>query len=172
MGATGGIIGYVNGFAEVPAIITDCTSTCTISGGHSNQSVLLGGIAGMTSRTTIKNCAAVTNFVDSSLGLGNQKVAVVGGVIGYVRHDSAITGGQYSAEIAMPETTVADIGICAGGSYAGKTPQILTITNAKFCGSIAHKGLETPVVVTAENLRDNLVSFGNCNKDGITYWNK
>lgn len=172
MGATGGIIGYVNGFAEVPAIITDCTSTCTISGGHSNQSVLLGGIAGMTSRTTIKNCAAVTNFVDSSLGLDNQKVAVVGGVIGYVRHNSAITGGQYSAEIAMPKTTVADIGICAGGSYAGKTPQILTITNAKFCGSIAHKGLETPVVVTAENLRDNLVSFGNCNKDGITYWNK
>lgn len=172
MGATGGIIGYVNGFAEVPAIITDCTSTCTISGGHSNQSVLLGGIAGMTSRTTIENCAAVTNFVDSSLGLDNQKVAVVGGVIGYVRHNSAITGGQYSAEIAMPETTVADIGICAGGSYAGKTPQILTITNAKFCGSIAHKGLETPVVVTAENLRDNLVSFGNCNKDGITYWNK
>lgn len=171
MGATGGIIGYVNGFAEVPAIITDCTSTCTISGGHSNQSVLLGGIAGMTSRTTIENCAAVTNFVDSSLGLDNQKVAVVGGVIGYVRHNSAITGGQYSAEIAMPETTVADIGICAGGSYAGKTPQILTITNAKFCGSIAHKGLETPVVVTAENLRDNLVSFGNCNKDGITYWN-
>lgn len=172
MGATGGIIGYVNGFAEVPAIITDCTSTCTISGGHSNQSVLLGGIAGMTSRTTIENCAAVTNFVDSSLGLDNQKVAVVGGVIGYVRHNSAITGGQYSAEIAMPETTVADIGICAGGSYAGKTPQILTIANAKFCGSIAHKGLETPVVVTAENLRDNLVSFGNCNKDGITYWNK
>ncbi len=173
MGATGGIIGYVNGFAEVPAIITDCTSTCTISGGHSNQSVLLGGIAGMTSRTTIENCAAVTNFVDSSLGLDNQKVAVVGGVIGYVRHNSAITGGQYSAEIAMPETTVADIGICAGGSYAGKTPQILTITNAKFCGSIAHKGLETPVTVTAENLSDNLVSFGKCNKENdITYWNK
>ena len=173
MGATGGIIGYVNGFAEVPAIITDCTSTCTISGGHSNQSVLLGGIAGMTSRTTIENCAAVTNFVDSSLGLDNQKVAVVGGVIGYVRHNSAITGGQYSAEIAMPETTVADIGICAGGSYAGKTPQILTITNAKFCGSIAHKGLEIPVTVTAENLSDNLVSFGNCNKENdITYWNK
>ena len=173
MGATGGIIGYVNGFAEVPAIITDCTSTCTISGGHSNQSVLLGGIAGMTSRTTIENCAAVTNFVDSSLGLDNQKVAVVGGVIGYVRHDSAITGGQYSAVIAMPETTVADIGICAGGSYVGKTPQILTVTNAKFCGSIAHKGLETPVTVTAENLGDNLVSFGKCNKEGgITYWTK
>lgn len=173
MGATGGIIGYVNGFAEVPAIITDCTSTCTISGGHSNQSVLLGGIAGMTSRTTIENCAAVTNFVDSSLGLDNQKVAVVGGVIGYVRHDSAITGGQYSAVIAMPETTVADIGICAGGSYVGKTPQILTVTNAKFCGSIAHKGLETPVTVTAENLGDNLVSFGKCNKEGgITYWAK
>ncbi len=173
MGATGGIIGYVNGFADAPAIITGCTSKCTISGGHSNQSVLLGGIAGMTSRTTIESCTAETKFADSSLTLEELKVAIVGGVIGYVRHNSTIAGGQYSSEITMPKTTVADVGICSGGSYAaGNASQTLIVTDAKFCGSIAHKGLETPVTVTAENLGDNLVSFGVCKADGATYGSK
>lgn len=172
MGVAGGIIGYANGFADSPALIAGCTSRCTISGGHSNQSVLLGGIAGMTSRTAIENCTTETKFADSSLGLDDLKVAVVGGVIGYVRHDSSVSGGQYSADIAMPKTSVADAGICAGGSYAGKASQTLTVTGAKFCGSISHKGLEAPVAVTAENLGDNLVSFGTCKADGVTYWTK
>lgn len=126
----------------------------------------------MTSRTAIENCTTETKFADSSLGLDDLKVAVVGGVIGYVRHDSSVSGGQYSADIAMPKTSVADAGICAGGSYAGKASQTLTVTGAKFCGSISHKGLEAPVAVTAENLGDNLVSFGTCKADGVTYWTK
>ena len=173
MGATGGIIGYANGFADSPALISGCSSKCILGGGHSNQTVVLGGIAGMTSHTTIENCTAETNFVDSSLELDDLKVAVVGGVIGYVRHDSSVSGGQYSAEIAMPKTSVADFGICAGGCYTnGASSQTLTVKDAKFCGSIAHKGLETPVTVTEENLGDNFVSFGNCNQTGVTYWNK
>lgn len=172
MGATGGIIGYANGFDESPALITGCTSKCTVSGGHDNQTVVMGGIAGMTSRTEISNCSAETVFSDSSLSLDELKVATVGGVIGYVRHNSSVTGGQYSAEIAMPKTVVADAGMLAGGCYIGKTPQTLSASGVKLCGSISHKGLETPVTVTSENISANLVSFGTCASENVSLWVK
>ena len=172
MGATGGIIGYANGFADSPALITGCTSKCTVSGGHVNQTVVMGGIAGMTSRTEISNCSAETVFSDSSLQIDELKVATVGGVIGYVRHNSSVTGGQYSAEISMPKTTVADAGMLAGGCYVGKTPQTLSASGVKLCGSISHKGLENPVAVTTENLSGNLVSFGECASENVSLWTK
>lgn len=173
MGVTGGIIGYVNGFADSPALISACTSKCTLRGGHENQSVILGGIAGMTSHATIENCTAETKFEDSSLDLDALKLAAAGGAIGHVRHDSTVNGGQYSAEIAMPKTEIPYCGMVAGGCYTnGASSQTLTVTGAKFCGSIAHKGLEASVTVTAENLGDNLVSFGTCKTDGVTYWTK
>ena len=173
MGVTGGIIGYVNGFADSPALISGCTSKCTLRGGHENQSVILGGIAGMTSRATIDNCTAETKFEDSSLELDALKLAAAGGVIGHVRHNSTVTGGQYSVEIAMPKTEIPYCGMAAGGCYTnGASSQTLTVTGSKFCGSIARKGLETPVTVTAENLGDNLVSFGACKQTDVTYWSK
>lgn len=172
MGATGGIIGYANGFADSPALITGCTSRCTVSGGHVNQTVVMGGIAGMTSGTEISNCSAETLFSDSSLQIDELKVATVGGVIGYVRHNSSVTGGQYSAQIAMPKTAVADAGMLAGGCYIGKTPQTLSASGVKLCGSISHKGLETPVTVTSENIASNLVSFGECASENVSLWVK
>ena len=172
MGATGGIIGYANGFADSPALITGCSSRCTVSGGHVNQTVVMGGIAGMTSRTEIASCTAETVFSDSSLQTDELKVATVGGVIGYVRHDSSVTGGQYSAEISMPKTDVADWGMLAGGCYVGKTPQTLSASGVKLRGSVSSKGLESPVTVTAENLAGSLVSFGECKPENVTFWTK
>lgn len=173
MGVTGGIIGYVNGFADSPALISGCTSKSTLRGGHINQSVILGGIAGMTSHATIENCSAETKFEDSSLELDALKLAAVGGVIGHLRHNSSITGGQYSVEIALPKTEIPYLGVAAGGCYSnGAASQALRITGTKFCGSIAYKGFEPAMAITAENLNDYLISFGNCDTEGVSLWTK
>ena len=173
MGVTGGIIGYVNGFADSPALISGCTSKSTLRGGHINQSVILGGIAGMTSHATIENCSAETKFEDSSLELDALKLAAVGGVIGHLRHNSSITGGQYSVEIALPKTEIPYLGVAAGGCYSnGAASQALSITGTKFCGSIAYKGFEPAMAITAENLNNYLISFGNCDTEGVSLWTK
>lgn len=173
MGATGGIVGYIRGIKDSYAEITDCTSKCTIKGGHAKSSNILGGIAGMSSYTKFSGCTAEVKFNDSSLTGVDLLTGAVGGIVGYVRNNSGITGCSADVEINMPATLVSEYGLCTAGASTIDNGQItVNVSNSKFCGSIAHKGLETPVVVTAENLRDNLVSFGNCNKDGITYWNK
>lgn len=172
MGATGGIVGYIRGIKDSYAEITDCTSKCTIKGGHAKSSNILGGIAGMSSYTKFSGCTAEVKFNDSSLTGVDLLTGAVGGIVGYVRNNSGITGCSADVEINMPGTIVSECGLCTAGASTSEQAIVVNVSNSKFCGSIAHKGLETPVVVTAENLRDNLVSFGNCNKDGITYWNK
>ena len=173
MGATGGIVGYIRGIKDSYAEITDCTSKCTIKGGHAKSSNILGGIAGMSSYTKFSGCTAEVKFNDSSLTGVDLLTGAVGGIVGYVRNNSGITGCSADVEINMPGTIVSECGLCTAGASTSEQAIVVNVSNSKFCGSIAHKGLETPVTVTAENLSDNLVSFGNCNKENdITYWNK
>ena len=172
MGVAGGIVGYIRGLNDNYAEITDCTSKCTIKGGHAKSSNILGGIAGMSSYTKFSGCTAEVKFNDSSLTGVDLLTGAVGGIVGYVRNNSGITGCSADVEINMPGTIVSECGLCTAGASTSEQAIVVNVSNSKFCGSIAHKGLETPVTVTAENLSDNLVSFGNCNKDGITYWNK
>ena len=173
MGATGGIVGYIRGIKDSYAEITDCTSKCTIKGGHAKSSNILGGIAGMSSYTKFSGCTAEVKFNDSSLTGVDLLTGAVGGIVGYVRNNSGITGCSADVEINMPGTIVSECGLCTAGASTSEQAIVVNVSNSKFCGSIAHKGLETPVTVTAENLGDNLVSFGKCNKEGgITYWTK
>lgn len=172
MGVAGGIVGYIRGLNDNYAEITDCTSKCTIKGGHAKSSNILGGIAGMSSYTKFSGCTAEVKFNDSSLTGVDLLTGAVGGIVGYVRNNSGITGCSADVEINMPGTIVSECGLCTAGASTSEQAIVVNVSNSKFCGSIAHKGLETPVTVTAENLSDNLVSFGNCNKDDITYWNK
>ena len=173
MGATGGIVGYIRGIKDSYAEITDCTSKCTIKGGHAKSSNILGGIAGMSSYTKFSGCTAEVKFNDSSLTGVDLLTGAVGGIVGYVRNNSGITGCSADVEINMPGPIVSECGLCTAGASTSEQAIVVNVSNSKFCGSIAHKGLETPVTVTAENLGDNLVSFGKCNKEGgITYWNK
>ena len=173
MGATGGIVGYIRGIKDSYAEITDCTSKCTIKGGHAKSSNILGGIAGMSSYTKFSGCTAEVKFNDSSLTGVDLLTGAVGGIVGYVRNNSGITGCSADVEINMPGTIVSECGLCTAGASTSEQAIVVNVSNSKFCGSIAHKGLETPVTVTAENLSDNLVSFGKCNKEGgITYWTK
>lgn len=173
MGATGGIVGYIRGIKDSYAEITDCTSKCTIKGGHAKSSNILGGIAGMSSYTKFSGCTAEVKFNDSSLTGVDLLTGAVGGIVGYVRNNSGITGCSADVEINMPGTIVSECGLCTAGASTSEQAIVVNVSNSKFCGSIAHKGLEIPVTVTAENLSDNLVSFGNCNKENdITYWDK
>lgn len=172
LGEAGGIVGYVCGLAASPAKITNCTSNCTIKGGDAKGSIILGGIAGMCSYTVISDCTSTVSFEDSSRSdLTLLKTGAVGGIAGYVRNNSTIKGGFVDAKINMPATIVSQFGICTAGSY-NKDNQSVTISGTKVCGSVVYKGLTEPIIVDDRNLKTYLSSFGTCNDDSVTYWNK
>lgn len=173
MGAAGGIVGYIRGPKDSYAEIADCTTKCIVKGGHAKSSNILGGIAGMSSYTKFSGCTAEVKFNDSSLTGIDLLVGAVGGVVGYVRNNSDITGCSADVEINMPATLVSEYGLCTAGASTIDNGQItVNVSNSKFCGSIAHKGLEVPVTVTEENLNANLFSFGARIAADVTYWSK
>ena len=173
MGVAGGIVGYIRGLNDNYAEITDCTTKCTVKGGHAISSNILGGIAGMSSYTKFSGCTAEVKFNDSSLTGIDLLVGAVGGIVGYVRNNSDITVCSADVEINMPGTVVSEYGLCTAGASTIDNGQItVNVSNSKFCGSIAHKGLEVSVTVTEENLNANLFSFGARIAADVTYWSK
>lgn len=172
MGAAGGIVGYIRGPKDSYAEITDCIVKCVVKGGHAISSNILGGISGMSSYTKFSGCTAEVKFNDSSLTGVELLTGAVGGIVGYVRNSSDITGCSANVEINMPATRVSEYGLCTAGASTIDKEQTVNVSDSKFCGSIAHKGLEVPVTVTEENLNANLFSFGARIAADVTYWSK
>lgn len=171
LGHTGGIVGYSRGSADRYVEISECTNTGDIRGGHSRSSVILGGIAGMTSFTHISSSSSVNSFYDAVLPSSvTLTLGTIGGLIGYVRDDTSIE--DCAASVAVDVTaTVSYCGLAAGGVYSPSADApALTVGGSKFGGSFRYSSGAVTVDITPTNYSRYLCPFGRVVSDDVGYW--
>ena len=170
MGPTGGIVGYMRGLPDHYALISGCSNTGIIRGGQSINSMILGGLAGMTQCVHIKQSTANTTFNDAVLPASvTLTVGAIGGLVGYVRGDTLIEDCSAHTVVNM-QAAVSYAGLCAGGVYApSDNAPTLTVNTSQVSGDFSYAAGNTHIETTPENFTNYLCPFGQTAFDQVTY---
>lgn len=146
---TGGIVGALVGKgSNVPSLVR-CSNHGTVKAGYnnSNNSHIVGGLAGMARNATFTDCSSsgrISNY-------GEYITGPVGGFVGFALDNVTVSGGTAKPQISIIKKTVSK---WSYGLVVGTTrTSALTVSNVSLGGSIKVDGTEQ---VTTSNCQNHI----------------